>query len=83
MTTTVHNESHASVGVTTAPIASGVEWVRPSDVRQRFGLGKSLLYQLIASGEVRSVSLRRKGKATGMRLVSAASLNAYIESHAA
>ena len=79
-----HNSSGVSVDAsfTTAPVQPGVEWLRPADVRPRYGIGKSLLYELIAQGDVKSVCLRRQGKATGMRLVSAASLNAYIESHA-
>jgi hypothetical protein len=81
MKRTSHPNASAVGQETTAPIAPGVEWVRPGDVRTRYGLGRSLLYELIKSGEVHSVSLRRTGRATGCRLVSAASLRAYIAGH--
>ena len=68
---------------TTASVQPGVEWLRPADVRRTHGLSRSYLYVLIAEGKVRSVVLRRNGRATGARLVSAASLNAFIESHTA
>lgn len=67
---------------TTAPVQPGVEWVRPGDVRLRYGLGRSLIYQLIAEGKIRSICLRREGRLNGMRLISASSLRDYIESHA-
>lgn len=68
---------------TTAPVQPGVEWLRPADVRRTHGLSRSLVYLLIAEGKIRSVSLRRKDRANGVRLVSVASLNNYIASHAA
>jgi len=82
MKRTSHPNASAVGQETTAPITPGVEWVRPGDVRTRYGLGRSLLYELIKSGEVHSVSLRRKGRATGCRLVSAASLTQWINNHA-
>ncbi len=69
--------------MTTAPVQPGIEWLRPADVRARYGLGRSFLYELIAEGKVRSVSLRRNGRATGCRLISARSLENWIESHTA
>ena len=72
----------SAVGLqTTAPITPGAEWLRPADIRPLYGIGRSLLYELIKSNEVHSVCLRRKGKATGCRLVSAESLRAFIASH--
>lgn len=68
---------------TIAPVQPGVEWLRPGDVRARYGLSRSYLYELIAENKVHSVVLRRNNRATGARLVSAASLTAWIESHTA
>ena len=68
---------------TIAPVQPGTEWLRPGDVRRTHGLSRSYLYELIAENKVHSVLLRRNGRATGARLVSAASLNAFIESHTA
>ena len=61
----------------------GVEWLRPADVRARYGLSRSYLYELISEQKVHSVALRREGRQKGVRLVSASSLTAFIESHAA
>ena len=69
--------------MTTTPVQPGIEWLRPGDVRARYGLSRSYLYELIAENKVRSVVLRRNGRATGCRLVSANSLTAFIESHTA
>ena len=69
--------------MTTAPVQPGIEWLRPGDVRRTHGLSRSYLYELIAEGKVRSVVLRRNGRATGCRLISARSLENWIESHTA
>ena len=66
---------------TTAPIQPGAEWLRPGDVRPRYGIGRSLLYELIREGKIKSVCLRREGRATGIRLVSAHSIEEFIASH--
>lgn len=63
---------------TTAPITPGVEWLRPADVKPFCGIGRSTLYSLIESGAVKSVVLRREGKAKGCRLVSVSSLRALL-----
>lgn len=72
----------AGTKFTAAPVQPGREWLRPADVRAFAGIGRSLLYELIQEGKVRSVRLRREGRLGGVRLVSAASLLEYIESHA-
>ena len=59
--------------------ASRPEWLRPTDVPKYFGVGSSKTYELIASGKVKSVSLRKRGQKHGTRLVSYDSLAAYLE----
>ena len=59
--------------------ASRPEWLRPKDVPKYFGVGRSKTYELIASGKVKSVSLRKRGQKHGTRLVSYDSLAAYLE----
>lgn len=54
------------------------EWIRPADVRQLFGISRSACYELISSGVIRSCSLRKRGRARGVRLVSYDSLCAYL-----
>lgn len=56
------------------------EWLRPKQVPQHFGIGKSLLYELIAEGKIKTVSMRRRGAKHGTRLISFDSLAAYLES---
>jgi len=65
-----------------ADAACRPEWIRPADVRQLFGISRSGTYELIASGEIRSVSLRKRGQTRGVRLISYDSLCAYLESRA-
>lgn len=59
--------------------ASRPEWLRPKDIPKYFGIGRSKSYELIASGKVKSVSLRKRGQKHGTRLVSYDSLAAYLE----
>jgi hypothetical protein len=46
----------------------------------RFGLRRSLLYNLHAQGLIKGVSLRRRGAARGKRLWSIDSIRSYLES---
>jgi len=56
------------------------EWLRPNDVPKYFGVGRSRVYELIAEGKIKSVSLRQRGQKHGTRLISYDSLSAYLES---
>jgi hypothetical protein len=80
---TSHTIASAVAHYTTAPVQPGTEWLRPGDVRRTHGLSRSYIYELIAENKVISVVLRRNGRATGCRLISVSSLNAFIESHTA
>ena len=73
----------ASPQVIAEPAKPGVEWLRLNDVRATYGMGRSLVYELIAEGHLRSVSLQRPGRSRGLRLVSAESIRAYILAAAA
>jgi hypothetical protein len=77
----IHPPASAVGHQTTAPVQPGLEWLRPGDVRPRYGIGRSLLYELMREGKIKSVCLRREGRATGMRLVSARSIEEFIASH--
>jgi hypothetical protein len=46
------------------------------------GLSRAFLYELTNSGKVRSVSIRSRGKARGVRLIDYDSLMAFIRSQA-
>ena len=56
------------------------EWLRPKHVPQFFGIGRTLLYELIAANKIKTVSMRRPGQKHGTRLISYDSLSAYLES---
>ena len=55
------------------------EWLRPKQVPHYFGVGRSKLYELIAEGKIKSVSMRTRGAKHGTRLISYDSLSAYLE----
>ena len=82
MESKITNTRSVAANKTTAPVEPGAigspEFCRPSDVRHLFGIGRSYVYQLIASGDVRSVSLRRRGAKTGCRLIDVQSLRDYL-----
>jgi hypothetical protein len=58
------------------------KWLRVPDACRASGIGRSLLYQHLKAGHIKSVALRDKNKVRGIRLVNADSLNAFIESFA-
>ncbi len=58
------------------------EWVRIGAAVHLFGIGRTSLYNLLATGKVRSVCIRKRGSVRGIRLVSADSLRCYISSFA-
>jgi hypothetical protein len=68
--------------LTTAPLepADGFEpeWLDFDGVRRCYSIGRSTCYTLIRDGEIRSVSLRRKGSARGRRLIDAASVREFL-----
>jgi hypothetical protein len=63
--------------------ASRPEWVRipkPRMTCPHSGLSRAHIHRLIKDGEIESMSLRKRGAKTGVRLVSYDSLMAYIRS---
>ena len=69
---------------TTVSIAGGrgrdAEWLSVHGVDEVFGIGRSLIYELIAARLIRSISLRRRGQVRGKRLVAVDSVRAYFAS---
>jgi len=66
-----------SITTTTTPI----QWLQVQEAVRLFGLSRSYLYELIAAKKIASVCLRKSPNIRGKRLISAESLNAFIESH--
>jgi hypothetical protein len=58
------------------------EFCRMSDLRILFGLSRAMGYVLVNEGKIRSVSLRRPGHLTGVRLVDVASVREFLNSRA-
>lgn len=56
------------------------EWVRVPVALRGSGWSRSYLYEKIASGEIRSACVRRKGAMRGIRLIHYPSLLEFIES---
>jgi len=67
---------------TIAPVqaspANDVEFCDNPGAFVRFGLKRSLLYELYAQGLIKGVSLRRRGAARGKRLWSIDSIRSYL-----
>ena len=56
----------------------GPEFVDSKGLEQKFSIRRSLAYQLIARGAIRSVSLKKRGAVRGKRLFDVDSVRAYI-----
>lgn len=62
------------------PAAALIEWLRMDKAAKLSGLSRSLLYELIADGSIKSACIRRRNAQRGTRLISSDSLMAFIES---
>jgi len=58
------------------------EWLRIPNAIRVGGIGRSTLYKAIAEGSIKSVCVRKRNSARGIRLINADSLSAYIASFA-
>ncbi len=74
-----------AMGLTTAPVEAGSvngvmpEFGRWQDVQRLFGIKRGTLYNLVAAGMVKSVSLRRKGMKQGCRLFYLPGISAMLK----
>jgi hypothetical protein len=55
------------------------EWLRLKLATILFGISRSQLYELIGERKIKSISLRKRGKLKGIRLINADSLRDYLE----
>ena len=58
-----------------------LRWLRVEEAARTRGISRSLLYELLRDGKIKSSLLRKKGNVRGIRLISAESLDAHIEAH--
>ena len=54
------------------------EWVREREITSRFGLTRTVLYNLRKSGAIRSTSLRSEGAKYGIRIFHVGSIRDFI-----
>jgi len=72
--------------ITTEPVREQVsanaipEFGRWKTVEQLFGIKRGTLYNLMAEGKIKSVSMRRKGNLHGCRLIYLQSVRDYLNS---
>jgi hypothetical protein len=59
-------------------LAKEPEFLDARGVEARFSIRRSLLYELHNSGDIQSVSLRRRGRSRGKRLFSVDSIRAFL-----
>lgn len=65
--------------ISTAPIS---DWIRVAEACKFARISKPLLYSWMERGLIKNVSLRERGRVKGLRLVSLASLQSFLESRA-
>jgi len=59
------------------------EWLRVKNVAAMYNIGRTTVFSLIRSGDIRSVSLKKRGNLRGIRLIEKTSIDEYLASLAA
>jgi hypothetical protein len=67
---------------TRSPI-SDLVYLRPGQVPRRYPISRSLLYELLGSGKIKSISLRKPGGVRGIRLIPVDNIECYLAKLAA
>jgi hypothetical protein len=62
---------------TQGPLAD-LAYLRPDQVPRRFPFSKALVYHLLNSGDIKSILIHKPGSVRGIRLISVASIEAYL-----
>ena len=62
---------------TQGPLAD-LAYLRPDQVSLRYPFSKALVYQLLNSGDIKSILVHKRGSIRGIRLVSVASIEAWL-----
>lgn len=76
-TVPLHEAATKALDPRTLPDANS-EFCRMGDLRRLFGITRSAAYTLANEGHIATCSLRRKGQARSVRLVSVPSVRAYL-----
>lgn len=59
--------------------AQDPEWLRIPEAVRRFGLGRSTIFELIRTRQIKTALIRKRGNTRGIRLISTDSLRAFVE----
>ncbi len=76
----IRDQRSETIAPITASPSTHAEFCDSPGVFQRFGLRRSLLYELNKLGLIKGVSLRRRGAVRGKRLWSIDSIRSYLAS---
>ena len=75
LTTEIQQDTH------TGPVTLNPRWLRMASAVKYSGLSRSRLYELLAQGRIKSISLKSSSKALrGVRLVDRESIDHFMES---
>lgn len=55
------------------------EWARVPEVIRLFGIKRTVLFRMIAEGQIKSVNLCRRGCVKGVRIINCDSVRALLE----
>ena len=64
------NHTHGPVGE--------LAYLRPNQVPRKYPFSRALVYELLASGDVKSICLRKPGNVRGIRLIPVSSIETYL-----
>jgi Helix-turn-helix domain len=71
----MNSQESTDVNTTLAP-----KWLRIPAACTYSGMSRAKLYQLLTEGQIKSICVRKKGNIRGLRLISAESLDTFLES---
>ena len=77
------NELESLLDPATHGPLSELKYLRPAQVPRRYPFSRSILYELLGDGKIKSISVRKPGGVRGIRLVSVASIEAFLAKLAA
>lgn len=68
-------------GMDTVTTENQAEYGRFADLEHRFGIKRSMAYELIGKGQIKSAVVRRKGARCGIRLIDLASVRDFLRAN--
>ena len=60
------------------PFFEEIEYGRFDELQRRFGIRRSLAYELINAGKIKSVAVKKKGARSGIRLIDFGSVREFL-----